>query len=42
MGQRWNANDAALRDVRTKLAIEECAKGMGPSSSDAAVRDVQI
>jgi hypothetical protein len=37
-----SSSDAAVRDVRTKLAIEECAKGMGPSSSDAPVRDVQI
>jgi hypothetical protein len=40
MGRRWNANDAAVRDVRTKLEEEECASGMGQrwKPNDAAER----
>jgi hypothetical protein len=39
-----NPNDAALRDVRTKLKEEECASGMGLrlNLNDAAVMDAQI
>ena len=40
MGPR--SNDAAVRDVRTKLKEEECASGMGPMSNNAAVRDAPI
>ena len=36
------SSDAAVRDVRTKLEMEECVGGMGPMSSDAAVRDAII
>ena len=42
MGQRWNANDAALRDVPIMSSEEECAGGMGPMSNNAAVRDAPI
>jgi hypothetical protein len=42
MGQRWNPNDAAVRDAQIMFKEEECAEGMGPMSSDAAVRDAQI
>ena len=40
MGQRLNPNDAAVRDVRSKLKEEECASGMGQrwKPNDAAER----
>ena len=37
-----SSSDAAVRDVRTKLKMEECALGMGPMSNNAAVRDAPI
>ena len=33
---------AVVRDAQIRLSKEECARGMGQSPNDAAVKDVQI
>ena len=42
LGTEQRTNDAASKDVQTKLSREECARSMEQRSINAAVRDAQI